>query len=445
MQQNALLVLGGRGGFLGLWFLSILVLIRILGPGDFGIYSLCVAVVKIVTSVWGEALDFAVLRQVPLLISTDRPQAFVLMRTVLWSRLMLGITVVVLAGAFAPSLSETFFRVTTYASLIRLVSLSILGDLLLRALLTYFQATEAFFRLILLDGVLQVGRFAAVLVLLATQSLTLTSALAVYAGFPYLAFVVGVFLVPQEWTWFPFPRRSDVAEVFRYSRWLLLSFLVASLYERTDILLLGHFRTTAEVGVYSAALTLATLPDFVVACLTTVLSPRIVHLYAAGQLAAFNRRYWRWALPIAGLAAVGALSVGGFLIRTFLTERYETAIPAFQVLVVGTLFWGAVTPVSTSLLALVAPQRIVLVTVSALVCMSLFGSVLIPAFGFMGAAGLVVGMKVAVGVWIVVLAHRLLSQTPAAAPQGVPLHNHASLRQEDPPLAPHPLIEGPRL
>ena len=61
---------------------------------------------------------------------------------------MLGITVVVLAGAFAPSLSETFFRVTTYASLIRLVSLSILGDLLLRALLTYFQATEAFFRFI---------------------------------------------------------------------------------------------------------------------------------------------------------------------------------------------------------------------------------------------------------------------------------------------------------
>lgn len=428
MHRDALLVVGGRGGFLGLWFLGLLLLIRALEPGDFGSYSLCVAVVKIVTSVWGEALDFAVLRQVPLLISTDRPRAFVLMRTVLWSRLMLGIAVVVLAGAFAPVLAEMFFRVPTSASLIRLVSLSILGDLLLRALLTYFQATEAFFRLILLDGVLQVGRFAAVLALLATQSLTLTSALAVYAGFPYLAFVVGIFLMPREWTWLPFPRRSDVTEVFQYSRWLLLSFLVASLYERTDLLLLGHFRTTEEVGVYSAALTLATLPDFIVGCLITVLSPRIVQLHAAGQLPAFTRRYWRWAIPVAGLAAVGTLLLGGWLIRTLLTERYVAAIPAFQVLVVGTLFWGAVTPVASSLLALVAPQRIVFVTVSALVGMGLFGSLLIPAFGFMGAAGLVVGMKVTVGIWLVVLAHQVLSQTPAAAPQDEPLHEQSPLR-----------------
>lgn len=445
MKWNVLLVLGGRGGFLGLWFLGLLLLIRSLEPRDFGTYSLCVAVVKIVTSVWGDALDFAALRQVPLLLSTDRPQAFALLRTVFWGRGVLGVIIFAIAGVLASPLAGVFFHVPPHASLFLLVGMGILGDLLLRSLTGYFQAAEEFSRYLLLDGILQVGRFLAVLIMIATHTLTVQSALSVFAGFPFLVFLVGLLLLPKEWSWWPLPRRHDVVAIFHYSKWLVVSFIAAALYERVDVLLLGHFRTMEEVGVYSAALTLATLPDFIVGCLTTVLHPRIVHLYAAGQFAAFNRRYWSWALPIAGLVAVVALLFGDFLIRALLTARYVAAIPVFQVLVLGTLFWGAVTPVSSSLLALVVPQRIVLVTASALVLMSLLGSVLIPIFGFMGAAVLVVSVKVVIGVWLVILARRLLSQ-PLATTQETPLVlDYAAQQRDNVALEPYPTVEGPRL
>ena len=123
--RNALLVLGGRSVFLSLWFLSTLLLVRTLEPRDFGIYSLCVAMIKILTSVWGDALDYAVLRQVPLYLTTDRVRAFALLRTAFWGRGTFGLIILVVAGLLASPLAEVFFHAPAYAHLLLFVGMGI--------------------------------------------------------------------------------------------------------------------------------------------------------------------------------------------------------------------------------------------------------------------------------------------------------------------------------
>jgi O-antigen/teichoic acid export membrane protein len=241
---------------------------------------------------------------------------------------------------------------------------------------------------------------------------------------PYLVFGAAVVALPRELVRRPFPARTDARGVLAYSGWIAIAMGVAAVYERLDIVLLGWFRAPEEVGVYSAALALATIPDFVVGCVATVLHPRVMPAWVAGEFGRLRRHYLRWAAPLAVLGATGATVLAGGLVPMLLSARYVAAVPLFQVVVLGVLFSAVVTPLPSALLAMAAPARTLAIASVALASGLVVGLALIPAFGAAGAAAMFVIGRVLVGVMVMYLGSRMerAGRDAHAWPARGPLH-----------------------
>jgi O-antigen/teichoic acid export membrane protein len=428
MLARVVAVGGGRAALVGLWFGATVLLIRTLGPAEFGQYALAVAFIKILSGIVGDSLDLAVLRQVPVHLVTDPARAFAVVRGAFTVRVGVGVAVLAGGAVAAASAADVFFKSAGASSLVVFAAAGVLGELLLRSATGFFQAGERFRRYMQLEGALHVTRVTIVVALAASDALSATTALATYVGVPYLVFAAGVRFLPRELVRRPFGHRADAVGVLDYSRWIALAMGLAAVYERVDIVLLGYFRAPEEVGVYSAALALATIPDFVVGCLATVLHPRVMPAYVNAEFGRLRRQYLRWAVPVAAVAVIGVFAVGGWLVQALLTARYVEAVPVFEYLAVGVLFGAVVTPLPSALLAMVAPLQTVAVTALGLGVTLTAGMLVIPAFGAPGAALMFVATRLLLGATVAYLGLRVERATGGDARGEPPLRPVFSAR-----------------
>ena len=417
---DLLAVVGGRAGLLAVWFAATTVAARVLGPASFGVYMLAVNAVRLVTGLAGDPLDAAVMRSAPIHLRGNRPHALGVIRAAFHARSGFGIVGLALTLALPWAASWAVFGTVDHRRLAMLTAAGVLGDLLLRSALGYFQVAGQFGRFLVVDAVWQLGRAAAVGTLVGLGQLSAESALAVYVIAPYVAFATAAVLLPRDVTRPTRPVRADVAEIIHHAKWVAAAMAVAAVYERLDLFLLARFRGDSEVGLYAGAMLLASVPDFVDGFAQTVLAPKVAPAYAAGRFNALNNQYLRWAVPACAVAAVLAVTLGGWGIGAFLSAKYAGSVPAFRLLVVGTLFNLAVTPLSSALLNFVAPRTSAALTAVGLLIVAVGGWVVIPRHGAVGAAAVIVTARVVVGGATAVLAARLGSRSGGLPLQSPP-------------------------
>ncbi len=403
-RADLLAVTGGRVALLGGWFVTTFVLARVLGIRAYGRYTLATTAIRLVTGLTGDPLDAAVMRSAPLHVRADRPRALAVVRSAFALRGAVGLATVAVATAVPWAASRAVFHTVDHRRLAVLTAAGVLGDLLLRSALGYFQVARTFGRFLAVDVVWQVGRTGAVLALLATGRATAAAAVAVYVAAPYAAFAVALLLLPGDVRRPVRPARADVAAVWHAAKWVAAATAAGTVYELLNPVLLGWLRGEAAVGVYGLAMTLAAVPDFLDGGVQTVLAPRVAPAFAAGRFGALNRQYLTWAVPIGLAAAVVAVGLGGWGIRTFASNRYAGSVPVFRLLVLGTLFTAVVTPLPAALLNYVAPRWSAAVTAVGLAIVAGGGLLVIPRHGAVGAAAVVLAARVVVGTAVAVLA-----------------------------------------
>src|SRR5207237_6311628 len=91
IASQLVLVTAARVGMLALWFIATMIVARSLGPSSYGVYALCLTGIKIFTGIFGDALDLAILREVPLYLRDDRPRATHVMHVSLWLRVAISV------------------------------------------------------------------------------------------------------------------------------------------------------------------------------------------------------------------------------------------------------------------------------------------------------------------------------------------------------------------
>lgn len=107
--------------------------------------------------------------------------------------------------------------------------------------------------------------------------------------------------------------RAVVRRVLRYSLWLAGLLLLNNGLRVVDVLALGRFRPSTEVGQYAALSAVAALVAVLPQALSQTLAPTVARLHAEGDLAAvrdalrgYLRRAILWSSPLfAGVAAFG--------------------------------------------------------------------------------------------------------------------------------------------
>lgn len=183
---------------------------------------------------------------------------------------------------------------------------------------------------------------------------------------------------------------------------MLMTSTMAFAIGQTGVLLLGVFRSEAEVGYYSMAVRLATLTTFVLYAINTMAAPKFSELYHSGNndelfyVAQKSAKLIFWAtLPI----LLGLIIFGKLILILLFGSEFAVAYKSMVILLVGQ-FINAISGSTGYFLNMTGRQNVFRnIMLAAAIITFGFSFALIPSFGIVGAA--VSGM-VSLAFWNVV-------------------------------------------
>jgi O-antigen/teichoic acid export membrane protein len=186
----------------------------------------------------------------------------------------------------------------------------------------------------------------------------------------------------------PEPRR------YEFRTWLIaaMPLLVIAACELTlqsaDVLVLSHYMSPSDVGIYFAAAKTMSLIMFVHYAVGSAVANRFATLGARGDkdsLRAFATEAMHWTFWPSLAAAVFLLALGIPLLRLF-GPQFVQGYPVMFILVVGYLFRSAVGPVEFLLNMMGEQKRCAAVLGTTAVLNIALNFALVPVFGLVGAA-----------------------------------------------------------
>lgn len=398
----------GKGlGFI-LATLTNIVLIRQLGPAEYGILAVALAVVFLFSGVVGEALDLALLRYIPLKIGQDDEAVD---QTLTISLGLKTLAVVLIA---CPMLLVGYLwsppalgggQAVRY---ILPILFCLIATLLVRSFSTFFQATEQFAKYLWIELAQTFGKFGVVGLLLFSGLLSVYNTLLAFALVPIVTILTVLRWRPKGAPFNLQRNRPVVSTLVGFAKWVTLSYALAAVHSRVDTLLLSYFRDPQEVGLYAAAQAMAAVPEILVTFIGAALIPKIMPLSEAGGFRQCLVASLKYTFPVCLLAGLVMWLLGPHLIQLLYGEGYQQAGPLFRILVVGSVFWWLLWPLVIPFFSMKRPNWEVLVNAATLALIVISSILLVPTFGATATAWIVVAAKIAAGVVVLRLVFGVL-------------------------------------
>jgi O-antigen/teichoic acid export membrane protein len=181
----------------------------------------------------------------------------------------------------------------------------------------------------------------------------------------------------------------SVREILTISLPMLMTTTMSFVIGQTGVIILGIFRTEAEVGYFAIAVKLATLTSFIIGAINTIAGPKFSELYHSGKTGELfyvakksaKLVFWTTA-PILLILIVLGKSIIGFLYG----GPFTVAFPAMILIVFGQFVNGIAG--TTSMFMNMTGRQIAyrnIIILAALINVIL-NLILIPNFGITGAA-----------------------------------------------------------
>ncbi len=156
-----------------------------------------------------------------------------------------------------------------------------------------------------------------------------------------------------------------------------------------DTLILGHFRSSGEVGTYTIATRIVTLAIFVLAPIDAAFAPQFAHHFHLGDRAMASRIYASatgWIVRLSLPAFVLLLVFPADLLDVFGGRAYENGAAVTVILAVGQLINAATGPCGNALTMAGKIGINMINNVGALVLNIVLNLLWIPRYGILGAA-----------------------------------------------------------
>lgn len=365
--------------------LATLVVARYLGPGAFGELSLAIAIASIVAAGAALGLEHIVTRELAIDVSSARNDGYFL---VIWQRLR---TFGAIAGGMlllvsASSDSAHRYGIATLLLVLSLLPVAQIGDFSEWRLIASGSSRKAAFVVILVSPLAALGRLALALCSSSVVAFAwiLIAEWAIRSAFMKLATrsLPGTLVEKRTGA------LSEALGMLRESIPLLFSDLAIMVYMRIDQFMIAAALDAREVGLYSAIVTLASVPLVLPTLLFRGALPALSRKFdddpvAMEQTLVLIMRYM-FLLHMA-IALVLAL-FSEWIVTTLYGEAYRSAALALRIQAIGAPF-VVLDVLSASWLVLQRYARLVLwrAVLGAIVNIGL-NTVLIPRFGIAGAA-----------------------------------------------------------
>lgn len=386
----------GKGATLGLNFLAVAVVARVLDPSDAGAYFLGQSVASAAAMVARLGLESTVVYLVSTAIGGGNPARA---RRMIRQIVLIGASSAALVGAFlflggAAFIGHTVFRSELVARIGTVIGVWSAALALQMLLSEAFRGFHAIREAVLFGGV--VTGAATILGLGAPRllgtSLSLESAAWIAAGAALTnAVLAGVTLTVRSRALGPSTpaEPGELGTIFRSALPVLVNNVMTFVLLNVDVWVVGSHLPEREVAVYAAAARMVTLMSLSLLIANQVLPPVIGELFARGDKRLLERVLRGTAAAVAPPALIVLalfIFAGPFVLRTGFGSVYEKGAPVLALLSVGQLFC-AITGSSVSVLLMTGHQRAAMWTSGAAAlaatCASLFA---VPRWGATGVA-----------------------------------------------------------
>ncbi len=396
-----------------LGFLSKALIARSISLSDYGLFNLTITILIISLTVASLGIPNSMPRQIPYFLTKDRKKFQDLISTATFMILISGILTAGLLFFFSDIISKAFtdseiswtLKITTVsAPLILLTSYLISITLGLRRVRERFYYQQVLKPTLWLIGVS---------VLYLISRFTLNSLLYLWVISSIITFFILFIDVKRLRIIDIRPSLSpEVAkELIIFSLPLMFSGILWTFMTKMDTLMVGHYLSPSEVGLYNAAVPLASLLPFMLMAINTLYVPMATPLFAKGNMEELTRLYQivtKWIL-------LGTLPF--FIVLFVFPEtslelvfgsKYLDASPTLQILAIGFMFHTGLGPNGLTLTVVGKTGFLTISNTIAVIADFLLNILLIPQWGIEGAA---VATAVAYLIANIVKSWKLYSET----------------------------------
>jgi O-antigen/teichoic acid export membrane protein len=365
-------------------------LARQLQVSGYGLYSLGFSALILLQSAALLGLDQSVLRYAALYRNRGDAE---LVKGTLRASLTLGIgasvAIAAALAAAAPFVSATMFHEKALAPTLELFALALPFLTLTRITGAFAQAHHDILRMTAIQQIAQPGVQLLLVAGLFLFGGGLRWAVVTYVASAAFSAAVGVYSVRAIFPEFFGSLRAQVhaAELLRYALALAAIAILYQLFWRAPSLLLGHLSGAAEVGLYTAAVTLASPPGFISLIFAQPFMPLMVDLHERGsieELRALYQTVTRWTQLVV-IPGLGALLLFRRPVLALFGRDFQTAEGVLIPLGLAWMVYYAKGPVS-AVLDMTGRQMVDLLNLAGVLVLSLaLGLWLIPRDGVLGA------------------------------------------------------------
>lgn len=390
VARGAILALTGRVVAVGLAAVITPVLVRYISIEEYGNYVLATTMLSVFALVATLGIDQGATRFIAYSLGReDRSKLQGVVRSSLAISLLAGTVLAVVLFAISGLVASRIFHNPGLSLPLRIFALGVPFLVLVHIITAIFRGFEspmvpAFFQNV------QAGIFLLFLGMVIWLGLSFTGVLwisvAAWAATALclLALALNRLHLPLKGKTLPVGK-----ELLFFSLPLLGTSMVNNLISWIDPLMLGYLRSPEVVAFYSAALALGVGVLLARDSIAVMYLPVVSRLYSAGSKNEMMRHYGvvtKWQFVIALPALLLLVLFPDVILRTFYGSRYLVSAPALQVIALACILQPSL-GLSGMALTAMGQTRFLLVTASITLAIHIvLNLILIPSFGFIGAA-----------------------------------------------------------
>jgi len=365
------------------------ILARVLGVGDFGTYTLLLALLNLVTDLSDLGLNSAMVKFGSQSAGTGEKRGFAQVASAVFRmKLMLGLGVVLLALVLVGPLTSLLFAHVDpgIGSYFRL---SLIGAAV-AVPATFFPALLQTMQSFRLYSIAMVSRYASklgLLILFIVFAVSWSLELIVWVEIASIVVFLfaGYMLSPVK----RFDlRKSDPAlrkGIVGFGKWIVLYQVIALVGGKTDVLFVGGISDAAALGLYGAAMKIAGVVSVSTYSYFNALLPEFSSLSTAQELSARRRSSFGIGLLLIGGIALLAL-IADPLVALFFGDPFASAGRLLQIVCIGLALNVMTHPLSAVLFSQNKPMVFPVSSGVSIVVFAAGNFVLIPLLGVTGAA-----------------------------------------------------------
>lgn len=387
--------------FIGLFLSKLLaygyriIIARYYGPEVYGLFSLALMVVGIVTTFASLGLSQGVLRYVPLYRGEGKISW--IRYIVKYSSIILLILGVISGAALYFLSGYISIQIFHNAALIIyikifavLIPLNLISSLYLNLVRAYEKIGWYSFIFNVLQNIIKVASLILLIGIGINGIATALSQSLAIIGMLIAAYLVAIYCFREIYGKTAIKNGGKImGEVLSYSLPLLLASVVYSMFYWVDSFFLGYFIDATAVGIYNVAISLALTISFVPDLFGQLFLPLITREYGKKRyemVSQLGKQVGKWIFMLNLPIFILVIIFPGAIINILFGQQYLIAQNALRLLMTGAFVY-AIFAVSQSMITVIGKSKLILInTIGATILNAILNYILIPRYGLNGAA-----------------------------------------------------------